>query len=48
MNAFFIAISLKRQVYIDPNGSVQLVNWRADERASFLTFYTSIDFYEVD
>ena len=49
MNALFNAISLnslKRQVYIDPNGDVQLVTWRADERASFVTFSASVDFYE--
>ena len=48
MNAFSVAISLKRQVYIDPNGGVQLVTWRADERASFVAFYASIHFYEGD
>ena len=48
MNVFFIAISLKRQVNIDPNGGVQLVTWRADDRASFVTFYASVDFYESD
>ena len=48
MNAFFVAISLKRQVYIDPNGGVQLVTWHADERASFVAFYASVDFYEGD
>ena len=47
MNAFFIAISLKRPVYIDPNGGVQLVTWRPDERASFVN-YASVDFYEGD
>ena len=48
MNAFFVAISLKRQVYIDPDGGVQLVTWHADERASFIAFYASVDFYEGD
>ena len=48
MNAFFIAITLKRQVYIDPNGCVQLVTWRADQRASFVILYASLDFYEGD
>ena len=48
MKAFFVAISLKHKVYIDPNGGVQLVTWRADERASFLAFYASVDFYEGD
>ena len=48
MNTFFVAISLKRQVYIDPNGGVQLATWRADERASFVAFYASVDFNEGD
>ena len=37
MNAFFNPISRKRQVYTDHNGGVQLVTWRADERATFIT-----------
>ena len=48
MNAFFVAISLKRQVYIDPNGGVQLVTWHANKRSSFVAFYASVDFYEGD
>ena len=42
MNAFSVAISLKRQVNIDPNGGVQLATWRADERASSVAFYASV------
>ena len=44
---FFVAISLKRQVYIDPNGGLQLVTWRADKRASFVAFYASVDIMRV-
>ena len=48
MNVFSIAISSKRQVYIDHNGGFQLVTWRADKRASWVTFYMPVDFYESD
>ena len=48
MNVFSIAISSKRQVYIDHNGSFQLMTWRADKRASCVTFYVPVDFYESD
>ena len=46
MNVFSIAISSKHQVYIDHNGSVQLMIRRADKRASCVTFYVPVDFYE--
>ena len=44
----FLIKDPKRQVYIDPNGDVQLVTWRADKPASFVAFNVSVDFFEGD